>query len=127
VGRHQDRPKLQVRLRRWGSTVILELQGRLIVEARVQPLGDLTEWMTCRGQCRLLLDMSGVLQMDCSGIGQIVGLHQKVRRLGGGLALINVSPRQKRLLDVAGLLAILPVFDCPRTALSSRFNDYDVA
>ena len=36
--------------------------------------------------------------------------------------LMNSSPQ-----TVAGLLAILPVFECPRTALSSRFNDYDVA
>jgi anti-anti-sigma factor len=64
--------------------------------------------------------------MDCSGIGQLVGLHQKVQRLGGRLALLNVAPRQKHLLDVAGLLAVIPVFECPQTAFS-RMDDYDVA
>ena len=64
--------------------------------------------------------------MDCSGIGQLVALHQKVRRLGGGFALVNVSRRHKHLLCVAGLLPLIQVFDCSRTALS-RYNDYDVA
>jgi anti-anti-sigma factor len=64
--------------------------------------------------------------MDCSGIGQLVGLRQKVQQLGGRLALLNVPPRQKHLLAVAGLLAVIPVFECPQTAFS-RIDDYDVA
>jgi anti-anti-sigma factor len=105
---------------------VLEVQGPLTVETCNQPLGDLTEWMGSRGRCQLLLDLSGVSRMDCCGIGQLVALHQKVRRLGGGFALVNVSRRHKHLLCVAGLLPLIHVFDCSRTTLS-RYNDYDVA
>ena len=125
MGHHKDRPVFRVTLRRWGPTVVLEVHGPLTVETRV-PLPDLTEWMTCRGHCQLFLDLSGVTRMDCSGIGQLMGLRQKVQQLGGRLALLNVPPRQKQLLDVAGLLAVIPVFECPQTAFS-RIDDYDVA
>ena len=64
--------------------------------------------------------------MDCSGIGQLVTLHEKIRRLGGGFALINVGRHHKHLLRVAGLLPLIHVFECPETMLS-RFDDYDVA
>jgi anti-sigma B factor antagonist len=125
VGRYQVRPAFRVTLRRWGPTVVLELHGPLTIETRV-PLADLTEWMTCRGHSQLFLDLSGVTRMDCSGIGQLVGLREKVRHLGGRLALVSVASRQKHLLDVAGLLAVIPVFECPQTAFS-RIDDYDVA
>jgi anti-sigma B factor antagonist len=126
VGCDQDRPRLRVTLRRWGATVVLELQGPLTIETSNQPLGDLTEWMGCRGRCQLQLDLNGVSRMDCSGIGQLVMLHEKVRRLGGGFALVNVGHRHKHLLRVAGLLPLIHVFDGPGTVLS-RVDDYDVA
>lgn len=117
---------MRVTVRRWGATVVLELQGPITIETSNQPLGDLTEWMGCRGRCQLLLDLSGVSRMDGNGIGQLVTLHEKVRRLGGGFALVNVGRHHTHLLRVAGLLPLIHVFECPGTVLS-RFDDYDVA
>ena len=56
--------------------------------------------------------------MDCSGIGQLVELFVKVRRLGGRFALVNVRRRQRHLLDIAGLLPLFPVYECTHTELS---------
>ena len=124
--RRQDRTRLRVSLRRWGPTVVLELGGRLVIDARVQYLGDLTELMAGGGKWLLVLDLGGVAQMDCTGIGQLIALYRQVRRIGGRFALVNIETRQRRLLDMAGLLAFFPAFERPRT-IPSRIQSYDVA
>jgi anti-anti-sigma regulatory factor len=55
-----------------------------------------------------------------------VKLFVRVRRRGGRFALVNIRRRQRRLLDMAGLLALFPAFDCAHTAVS-RLQNYDVA
>ena len=106
--------------------MVLEIIGRLIIEAPIQSLVDLTKFMTREGRCLLVLDLKGVSQMDCSGIGQLVKLFVKVRRLGGRFMLVNVERRQRRLLDMAGLLTLFPAFDRSRS-LASGMQNYDVA
>lgn len=110
----------------WGMTVVLDVAGRLVVESRPQRLDDLTELMTNGGRCLLALDLSRVSQIDCSGIGQLVGLYRRTRRRGGCFALVNVPARHKRLLAMSGVLAFFPALECPRT-LPMRGRIYDVA
>jgi anti-anti-sigma factor len=122
----KDGSRLGVKLRHWGAAVVLELEGRLTAQVSGHALGDLTEWVAGGGHSLLVLDLSGVSQMDCCGIGQLVRLHEKVKRLGVNFALVRMERRQKHLLRMAGLLTVLPVFDSPREALS-WFDGYDVA
>ena len=109
MGHHTYGPGLQIHLQR-GATVVLEVAGRLVIEAPSQLRVDFTQLMTYRGRSLLVLDLRGVSQMDCSGIGQLVELFVSVRRLGGRFALVNVQPRQRRLLDMCGLLPLFSAF-----------------
>ena len=118
--------KLRINLRRRGTMVMVEIAGRLIVEAPIQSLGDLPDLMTGGGRGLLVLDLREVSQMDCSGIGQLVKLFVQVRRLGDHFALANIPRRQRRLLDMSGLLAHFPAFECAHPA-GSRMRNYDVA
>ena len=123
---HNQRFGLRINLRQSGATMVLDVAGRLIIEAPLQSLTDLTEFMMGEGRCALLLDLRGVSQMDCSGIGQLVKLFVKVRRLGGRFALVNIERRQRRLLDMSGLLALFPAFERGH-ATASWIHNYDVA
>jgi hypothetical protein len=55
--------------------------------------------------------MGAVPYLDCSGIGQLVLLHERVRQAGGTLALVNLGPRQMHALRVVRLLEVLRVFE----------------
>ena len=123
---YKYRPGLQIDLRQREATVVFELAGRLIIEAPIQWLADLTELMTDEGRCVLVLDLRGVSQMDCSGIGQLVKLFVKVRRLGGRFALVNVQRRQRRLLDMCGLLTLFPAYECTHNG-AFRMQDHGAA
>jgi anti-sigma B factor antagonist len=114
VRHYKYRRGVQINLHR-GATVLLEVTGRLVIEAPSQLRVDLAELMTYGGRSLLILDLAGVSQMDCSGIGQLVKLFVRVRRLGGRFALVNVQRRQRRLLDMCGLLTLFPAYECTHT------------
>lgn len=123
---HTQKPGLQIKLRQCGATAVLEITGRLIVEAPVHSLVDLTELMPRGGQCLLVLDLRNVSQMDCTGIGQLVKLFVKVRRLGGCFALVNLQRRPRRLLDMSGLLGLFTAF-ASALSVPARMPNYDLA
>jgi anti-anti-sigma factor len=122
---HYQKPGLQIAGHQSERTVVLEVVGRLIIEAPVHSLVDLTELMRGGGRCLLVLDLRGVSQMDCSGIGQLVKLFVKVRRLGGRFALVNIQRRQRRLLDMSGLLGLFTAFSCA-LKVPARMQNHDV-
>lgn len=64
--------------------------------------------------------MANVPQLDCSGIGQLVQLNDQLRTAGGVQVLVNVERRQKRLLELLGLLEVFRVCDSWPEALTGR-------
>jgi len=102
---------MTVRGERVDSEVFVDLEGPLTVEADTHELHDLVTSVTQLGPYRLVLNLRGVPQLDCSGIGQLVQLNNQVHESGGTLRLVNVEGRQKRLLEVLGLLTLLQVCD----------------
>ena len=125
MGHHNYRPWVQIKLHR-GATVVLKVTGRLVIEAPSPLRVDLEELMAY-GRCSLLiLDLRGVSQMDCSGIGQLVELFVRMRRLGGRFALVNVQRRQRRLLDMCGVLPLFSAFDCTYNG-AFRMQDHGAA
>jgi anti-anti-sigma factor len=64
-----------------------------------------------QGQGDLLLRVSDLEIWDSEGMGVLVGAHSKARRLDRHLVLVDVAPRQERLLRatrVGRLLATRP-------------------
>jgi hypothetical protein len=59
----------------------------------------------------MVLNLEHVSRLDCTGIGELVALHCAVQEMGGVLSLVNVQPRQKKMLEVVGLLRALNVHD----------------
>lgn len=106
--------------------MVLEVTGRLVIEAPSQLRVDFPKLMTYGGRSLLILDLRGVSQMDCSGIGQLVKLFVRVRRLGGRFALVNVQRRQRRLLDMCGLLTLFPAYECTHNG-AFRMQDHGAA
>lgn len=112
------RRTLDVRAERIGSTVVVDLHGRLTVEASPCRLRGLAGLMAgfCGGL--MVVDVSNVRQLDCSGIGQLVRLRNEVCQSGGAFAVVNVEHRQKRLLQAVGLFTVLHVFNRRQDAQS---------
>jgi anti-anti-sigma factor len=60
-----------------------------------------------RGAGDLLIHLAQAEVHDATGLGLIVGIHDRARRMGRRLVLADVSPRLDRLLRVSRLQRIL--------------------
>jgi anti-anti-sigma factor len=115
---------MEVRAERAGPAVVVHLEGgRLVVEEDTRALHELVRAVTKldRG-CSVVLDLGKVWQLDCSGIGQLVELGNEVCERGGVFSLVNVPPRPKRLLELLGLLSVLPTFASPDEAITACWS-----
>jgi anti-sigma B factor antagonist len=104
---------------RVGSVVVLNLEGPLTIETDTRRLRELASSVTRSCPRHVILDLGNVQRLDCSGIGELVKLHNQVRRSGGVLTLVNVDDRQRRLLQMVGLLTIFRICDSPQEALGA--------
>lgn len=114
----RDGSALDVRAEKVDSAIVVDLEGRLTVEADTHRLDDLVRSATGLDVRHVVLDLGHVGQLDCSGIGRLVQLRNQVCARGSTFTLVNVERRQRKLLELAGLLAVFTVFDSRQEALT---------
>jgi anti-anti-sigma factor len=110
---------MRVRAERVDSAWVLHLEGRLTVEEDTRQLHELVRSVIQFDPCGVVLDCGNVGQLDCSGIGELVQLNNQVCGSGRAFTLLNVEHRQKRLLQLLGLLAVLRVSDRRQEAITA--------
>ena len=60
-----------------------------------------------RGERRVLLDLSGVSDIDAAGVGELVCAFNAAVAAGGALEIASASPRVRQVLETAGVLRLL--------------------
>ena len=59
---------------------------------------------------RLIMDLSGVTFVDSSVIGVIIGRYKLVKSFGGSVLIVASDKAVVRLLDMAGIRKIIPIY-----------------
>jgi anti-sigma B factor antagonist len=72
------------------------------------------------GRHHLVLDLSGVGFMDSSGLGVLIRVLPHVQSRGGTMRLAQLQPNVLRILRIAGLTQVFPVYDTPAEALADE-------
>ena len=65
----------------------------------------------------VFLDFSDVSFMDSSGLGVLIGRYKAISAVGGKAAIISPSVTAKRLITLAGLHKIIPIYDTIEEAM----------
>jgi anti-anti-sigma factor len=87
-------------------SAVLHLEGTLQTPVDIVLRGRV-ESLLRDGARRLVLNLSGVADIDASGVGELVHLCKTVAAAGGALEIGRTSPRVRRMLDLAGVLELL--------------------
>ena len=58
---------------------------------------------------KVIFDFSNVTFMDSSGIGMLIGRYKLVTMFGGKISIANVKPVVKKVLEMSGVLKIIPI------------------
>ncbi len=58
---------------------------------------------------KVIFDFSKVSFMDSAGIGLLIGRYKLAKMLGGSTKIINASLPVKKILEMSGVVRIIPV------------------
>jgi len=70
---------------------------------------DMMHAVMRRHGASLLLDLSGVLFMDCAGLRALLLTQRRAGMRGGSVSLIAESPAVRRIIDLLGVRDVFPV------------------
>lgn len=101
-----------------GHTAVIEVTGEIDLRTGQILRTRLLE-LASAGFGRIIIDFVGVRFCDAAGLGVLVAVQNKLRPQGGRLVLARVRDAQRRLLRVAGLHHLFPLYDSVPDAVSA--------
>lgn len=110
---------MKVRERRAGDVTLLELEGRLVLDEGSDLLRERIRELADQGRAKILLDLGGITYIDSCGVGVLLANFVSVRRQGGDLRLLNLTPRSRHILEISKLVNVFRIFDAEPAAVAS--------
>ena len=110
--------------RRLGNVTVLDLKGRLVFDEGDGVVRDRINHLVDEGRVNILMNLQDVTYVDSCGIGVLVAKYVSLRRKGGDLRFVNLTPRSRRLLEITKLMGIFKVFDSEEEAVSSFSGEH---
>ena len=97
------------------GTVVTRLNGKLALET----VNTFIQTMRQEPAAHLVLDMSGLSFLDSSGVGALVSLFVSRKHAGKTLVLSNLTTQGTAVLQVSGLMKLIPTYSTVEEALKS--------
>jgi anti-anti-sigma factor len=99
-----------------GSNLVTRLNGKLSLET----VHNFIQTLRPEPAAYLVLDMSGVSFLDSAGVGALVSLFVHRRNNGQSFAVAGLTTQGMAVLQVAGLVKLLPNFPTVEAALAAK-------
>jgi len=98
------------------GSLVVKLKGKLVLET----VSNFIQTLRNDPAERLVLDMSGVSFVDSAGVGALASLFVPRRNVGKTFALAGLTPQAEAMLQVVGLVKLLPSFSAVEAALEAK-------
>lgn len=108
---------LQYRLER--GAAIITVSGELDLRTSGVLRDSLLRLVTDEEKRTLVVNLAGVTFIDSTGIGVLVGIWRRLKASDGTIVLAAPSEPVRLLLDMAGVAAILSVYDGEEDAIQA--------
>ncbi|HKM43292.1 MAG TPA: anti-sigma factor antagonist [Limnochordia bacterium] len=90
-----------------GQALIVTLRGELDLHTSPEFKEKLTKLVETHSDItNLIMDVQGLLFVDSSGLGVILGRYRELQERGGRLFFVQANPRIKRILQMSGFQKI---------------------
>lgn len=109
---------LQISDRVVDGITILDMQGRLVLD-EVDLFRRRIEEAIRERRLQIVLNLKGITYIDSAGVGMMVGKYLSVRRQGGDMKLLHLSPRSQRVMTITKLVTVFEAFDSEAQAIAS--------
>ena len=111
--------ELDVKQRQAGDVSILDLSGSVRMGDGAVSLRNAIRGLIEQGNKKILLNLSGVKNIDSSGIGELIANYTTISRDGGQLKLLKLTDKIRDLLVITKLLTVFDVYESEEEALAS--------
>jgi anti-sigma B factor antagonist len=111
--------ELDLNERQAGDVTILDLSGSVRMGEGAVSLRNSIRGLIEQGNKKILLNLSGVKNIDSSGIGELIANYTTLSRDGGQLKLLNLTEKIQNLLVITKLLTVFDSYDTEAEALNS--------
>jgi anti-sigma B factor antagonist len=105
--------------RRIADVTLLELKGRLVFDDGDLALRSRVNALVDEGRLKIILDLKGITYIDSCGVGVLIAKFVSVRRRGGDVRLLMLSPRSHHVMKISGLLTVFETFTSENEAVAS--------
>ena len=109
--------ELRLTTRHDGEATIVSAQGEVDVFSAPELDTELSA-LVADGHSRLVIDLSGVAFLDSTGLGVLVKALKHAREAGGWVHLVVSSGRIRKIFEITGLDASIPIFDTTLDAIA---------
>ena len=101
------------------DVTIVSLTGRITLGEGTTRLREAVRDALNRGRIKIVLNMSEVLYIDSSGLGEMVHAYNLVKGEGGHLKLMKLQGLARDLLQITRLYTVFDVFPDEESAVKS--------
>ena len=109
--------ELQLATRNEGDVCVVGARGEVDVFT-APDLDTELDAQIAAGNARLVVDLSEVAFFDSTGLGVLVKALKHAREAGGWLHLVVTSDRIRKIFEITGLDASIPIFDTAQEAVT---------
>jgi anti-sigma B factor antagonist len=93
-----------------GADTVVALSGDLDLYTAARLRESLIDLIS-GAKTKLVIDLADLDFADSTGLGTLVGVVQRVRRVGGEMALRSPTAAIRRVIGITGLGRVLPIQD----------------
>ena len=105
--------------RQVGDTVIIDINGRIVLGEASAALRSLVADLLKAGHKKILFNLANVSYIDSSGLGQLVGTYVAVRKQAGELKLLHLNNKVHDVLQITKLYTVFDIGDDEAAAVKS--------
>lgn len=105
--------------RRVGDVSILDLKGRLVLDEGDDILRSHINELVTEGRVKIVVNLQDVTYVDSCGVGVLIAKYVSVRKKGGDVKLLHLTPRSHKVMEISKLLTVFEIFDSEDRALAS--------
>src|ERR1700728_1261885 len=117
---------LEIVQREQEGIVIIDLKGHLTLGEGDLDFRTELDKLVRSEKSHVVLNLNDVSEIDTAGLGTLLFALAKLRKAGGGLALVNLKPSHIELLLEARVATVFEVFKTDQDAINSFFPDREV-
>ncbi len=110
---------MDVKVRKTGDVVIVDLEGRLVAGVGDELLRDVMSELLAERWRKLLVNLSDVTAIDSAGVGELVASLKNAKAHGASLKIFSLHDRVRKPLHMSQILPLFEVFESEKGALES--------